>query len=78
MKGNTPSSMGWFGRILLTYIPVIGVILLLVWAFGGTSCPAVKTWARAQFLFVLIPMVIVFILFLTGTLDWNSFIHSVK
>lgn len=72
MKNGTPSAFGWFGRILLTYIPVVGLVLLLVWAFGGTSCPAVKTWARAQFLFVLIPMAVFGIMALTGNV--HSFV----
>ena len=73
MRENTPSAFGWFGRILLTYIPVVGLICLLVWAFGGTSCPAVKTWARAQFLFVLIPAAIFVILAMTGNIHSFEF-----
>ena len=68
---RTPSAFGWIGRILLSYIPVLGLIFLLVWAFGGTSFPAVKTWARAQFLMVLIPMAVLFILASAGHINFG-------
>ena len=68
-----PSAWGWFGRILLSAIPFVGFIILLVWAFGGTQCPSVKTWARAQFIFILIPVIIVLIsFFLFGLIHLRS------
>lgn len=45
---------GWFGRILLSYIPIVGIIMLFVWAFGNTQQKSLQTWARAQLIFMLI------------------------
>lgn len=78
MYENTPSSFGWFGRILLTCIPVVGFILLIVWACGGTNCPAVKTWARAQFLLLLIPVIVITVMFMVGALNWETLRASIK
>ena len=52
------STGGWFWRILLSCVPIVGFIFLLVWAFGGTSKPSLKTWARAQLLFMILSVAI--------------------
>ena len=54
-----PISMwGYFGYELLFSIPVIGFIILLVFAFGGSGNVNVKNFARSYFcLFILILIV---------------------
>ncbi len=52
------STMGWIGRWLLMCIPIVNVVMLFVWAFGGTNKRSLKTWARAQLLLVLIGIII--------------------
>ena len=51
-----PISMwGYFGYELLFSIPVIGFIILLVFAFGGTGNINVKNFARSYFcMFILV------------------------
>ncbi len=40
---NKPVSAGeWFVTILLTWIPLIGFIMMFVWAFGGGVNPSKK------------------------------------
>ena len=57
-----PGAGGWFLRLFGLSIPVIGQILLIVWALGGTSYPAVKTFARGVLLFFIIPLIVSIIL----------------
>ena len=58
-----PISMwGYFGYELLFSIPCVGFILLLVFAFGGTSNVNVRNFARSYFCFVLIMLILLVIL----------------
>lgn len=50
-----PISMwGYFGYELLFSIPCVGIILLLVFAFGGTKNINLKNFARSYFCFIII------------------------
>lgn len=52
---DAPLSMGQFlGMMLLTCIPVVGLILLLVWAFSGSSNENKKNFARAELIMAII------------------------
>ncbi len=60
---DAPLSMGQFlGMMLLTCIPVVGLILLLVWAFSGSSNENKKNFARAELIMAIIFTVLWFIL----------------
>lgn len=62
-----PISMwGYFGYELLFSIPCIGFIILLVFAFGGTSNRNVKNFARSYFCLLIVLLVFMLILALTG------------
>lgn len=52
---------GWVGRLLLCNIPIVGFVLLLIWAFGEIPQKSLKTWARAQLIFELIAVGIIVI-----------------
>jgi hypothetical protein len=54
-----PISMwGYFGYELLFGIPVIGFIILLVFAFGGTSNKNLKNFARSKFCCAIVAVVL--------------------
>lgn len=58
----------WMITMLITCIPLVGIIMLFVWAFGGdNSKPSRSTWAKAALLWALIItvlyMVIAFMFF---------------
>ncbi len=58
-----PISMwGYFGYELLFGIPFIGFIILLVFAFGGTSNRNLKNFARSKFCYVIIVTIVFVIL----------------
>lgn len=49
---------GWIGRWLLLMLPIVNIVMLFVWAFGGTRQYSLKTWARAQLILTLIFVVL--------------------
>ena len=59
-----PISMwGYFGYELLFAIPVIGFIILLVFAFGGSGNINVKNFARSKFCVFILWLVLMIVLF---------------
>jgi hypothetical protein len=38
-------------------IPIVNIIMLFVWAFGGSRKYSLKTWARARLLLALIVII---------------------
>lgn len=48
---------GWIGRWIVMCIPIVNIIMLFVWAFGGTRKYSLKTWARARLLLALIVII---------------------
>jgi uncharacterized integral membrane protein len=62
-----PISMwGYFGYEILFAIPCIGFILLLVFAFGGTTNINLRNFARSYFCFLIIVLILGAILVATG------------
>lgn len=58
-----PISMwGYFGYEILFSIPCIGIILLCVFAFGGTQNINLRNFARSYFCFFIIAIVLVVLL----------------
>ena len=50
----------WIGVAIVTSIPLLGFILLLIWAFGDGSKndPTFRNWARAQLIIMIIVTVL--------------------
>ncbi|TVR16440.1 MAG: hypothetical protein EA391_08090 [Balneolaceae bacterium] len=44
----------WMITILIAAIPILGFIMLFVWAFGGGSQPSKANWAKATLLWLAI------------------------
>ena len=58
-----PISMwGYFGYQILFNIPVIGFIILLVFAFGGSGNVNVKNFARSQFCMLILILILALII----------------
>lgn len=52
---NHDTSVGsWVLTIFLTSIPIVGLVMLFVWAFGSAASPAKANWAKATLLWMLI------------------------
>ena len=62
-----PISMwGYFGYELLFSIPCVGIIMLMVFAFGGTSNINLRNFARSYFCYLILALVIILIAGLFG------------
>ena len=60
-----PISIGdWIVTYLLMSIPIVGQILLLVWAFSASTHPSKKSWAQAVLILTLISIIIT-VIFIT-------------
>jgi uncharacterized membrane protein YdjX (TVP38/TMEM64 family) len=53
----------WMITLLLMLIPIVNIILLFVWAFGGGTNPTKSNYAKATLLWMLIAIVIYVVLF---------------
>ena len=69
MSDNLPekykpiSMWGYFGYEILFSIPLVGFIILLVFAFGGTGNVNVRNFARSYFCQFILVLVIILVLF---------------
>ena len=57
-KSTEVSTKEWFLTVFLTAIPVVGFILLLVWAFGDHAKPSKANWAKATLMWLAITVVL--------------------
>ncbi len=63
-RDYTPISMwGYFGYNILFWIPLIGIILVLVFAFGGTRNVNLRNYARSQFCSLILAVIILLVVF---------------
>ncbi len=53
----------WIVTILITAIPLVGLIMLFVWAFGDGAQPSKKNWAIATLIWYAIMIVLMIIFF---------------
>ena len=53
---------GYFGYEILFSIPCIGLVILLVFSFGGTKNINLRNFARSYFCFLILLVVLFFIL----------------
>lgn len=67
---NVPAPMStkeWALTIFISGLPLIGLILLLIWAFSDDTNIHKKNWAKGSLLLMVIAFVIIFgFLFLFG------------
>jgi heme/copper-type cytochrome/quinol oxidase subunit 2 len=71
-----PVGLGdWFVTILVAGIPLVGIIMLFIWAFGSSANPSKANWAKAMLLWTLVGIVIAVIIFaIVGT----AFFHAMS
>ncbi len=75
-------SMGeWMWTLLLLYIPVVNLILMLVWAFGGGTKASKANFCKAQLIWTLIffclYIIMIIAAFTLGISAANSLLHNV-
>lgn len=65
------STGNWFITILITAIPIIGLIMLFVWGFSDATNPNKKNWARAALIWLVIAIALNIVMF-TGMMGLAS------
>ena len=69
-----PMTMGdWLITFLIQMVPLVGLIMLFVWAFGDGTHPSKKTWAQASLVFALIMFILVIIILAALWTMFSSF-----
>ena len=64
MDENKAMSVGdWIITMIVTAIPLVGFIMLFVWAFGSGTNLSKKNWAKAALIFYAIIIVLYFLFF---------------
>lgn len=59
VSADTPMTVGeWLITILLTWIPIVGFVMMCVWGFGHSENLTKKNWARANLIWTAIGLVI--------------------
>ena len=62
-QNHQPISIGnWLVSLLLLAIPIVGIVMLFVWAFSSGTNPSKSNWAKANLIFAAIAFLI-FIVF---------------
>lgn len=66
-NNHAPISVGhWMLTLFLTFIPIVNLIMLLVWAFSASTPPSKANWAKAALLWMVIFIVLSILLSLIG------------
>ena len=66
-NGQIVKTRDWVLTILICGIPLIGIIMLFVWAFGGGTNPSKANWAKASLIWLAIGIIFaIFLLVLFG------------
>ena len=70
-----PMSVGdWFITLLITAIPLVGLIMLFVWAFSGNTNINKANWAKASLLMMVVGIIIGFVVLgITGIAFLSAF-----
>jgi len=56
----------WMLTLFLTFIPIVNIIMLIVWAVSSTTPPSKANWARAALLWMGIFIVLSILLTVIG------------
>ncbi len=57
------STKDWMVTLLLSFIPLVNLIMYFVWAFSDDTHPSKKNWAKAALIWILIAIVFYVLIF---------------
>ena len=61
-QANVMSVKDWMITLLISFIPLVGLIMLFVWAFGAGENPNKSNWAKAALIWAAI-LIVLYIIF---------------
>lgn len=59
------STKDWIITLLISFIPLVGFIMLFVWAFGSGENPNKANWAKATLIWMVIGIALFCFLWIT-------------
>ena len=62
----------WLITFLILIIPIVGIVMLFVWAFSSTTNRSKSNWAKANLIFSVVPFLI-FMVFMFISLSFVSY-----
>ena len=72
----------WVMTLFLVCIPIVGFILLLVWAFGSNCAPSKKNWARANLIWMIVGLLLAIAMIVAATVMgipvYDNFVQYVQ
>lgn len=63
--GPIMSTKDWVVTLLISYIPVVGFVMLFVWAFGAGENPNKANWAKGMLIWMVIGLFLFAFLWIT-------------
>ena len=54
----------WLLTLILMSLPLVGIIMMFVWAFSGGTHPSKQSWAKAYLIFMAIWSALIFCILL--------------
>lgn len=48
----------WIITLLITFIPIVNIVMYFVWSFGSTATETKKNWAKASLIWIAVGFVI--------------------
>ena len=74
---HKPLSVGdWIVTLIITAIPLVGFVMLFVWAFGSNTNPNKANWAKAALVLFAIGIVLSILFSIIFGVGIMSFLNS--
>lgn len=70
------STKDWVLTILITSIPILNIIMLFVWAFGGGTAKTKSNWAKAMLIWMVVGIILASFYFATFAAMFASMSQS--
>ncbi len=61
----------WIIIFILSALPIVNIVMLFVWAFGGNANKSVENWAKASLLLFIFVVVLFGIIALLGVIFYQ-------
>lgn len=74
----TVKTSDWFLTVLIANLPVIGLIMLIVWAFDKQGNPNKSNWAKAKLIWYAVGIAFaIFVLLLVGVGTFTGIFNEI-
>ncbi len=70
LKHKPISLLNWLASYGILLVPIVGIVMLVVWAIGKNTSTTKKNWARATLIFVALMML--YLVTMMNMLGYNS------